>query len=62
MSVMSGGNMRRVWALLAALVFQVCLATSVEAQTPLPEEIPDFSQDLSRPGVQTVALGETPTA
>ena len=57
MSVTSGGILRRLLVLLVALALQVCFATSVEAQTPLPENIPDFSQDLSRPNVQTVQSG-----
>ena len=57
MSVNSGGTRRRVLVLLAALTLQLCLTTSVEAQTPLPENIPDFLQDSSRPHVQTAGNG-----
>src|SRR4029453_9510532 len=54
MSVMDGGTKRRLLALLAALALVVCVAPAAVAQTAMPEGIPDFSQDLSRPNALTV--------
>ena len=47
-------------ALIAALVVVVCVVCAgvrVDTQSTLPENIPDFSQDASRPSVQTVQSG-----
>src|SRR4026209_2768681 len=52
-----GGTIQRLLVLLAALALQVCAAARVEAQTPLPENIPDFSQDAERTRIQTVQSG-----
>ena len=57
MSVMCGGTKRFLWALLAALALVVCITPGAVAQTAMPEGIPDFSQDGSRPSVQTVQSG-----
>ena len=57
MSVTDGGMKRRFRALVAALAMMVCAAPLAVAQTAMPEGIPDFSQDLSRPSVQTVQSG-----
>src|SRR6185436_16759607 len=57
MSVIDGGTKRRIVAVLAALALVVCVAPCADAQTAMPEGIPDFSQDASRPSVQTVQSG-----
>jgi len=57
MSVTDGGIKRRLCALAAALAMVVCATPRAAAQTAMPEGIPDFSQDVSRPSVQTVQSG-----
>jgi hypothetical protein len=57
MSVTDGGTKRRILALLAALALVVCVTPGADAQTAMPEGIPDFSQDSSRPHVQTAQSG-----
>ncbi len=54
---MCGGTKRFLWALLAALALVVCITPGAVAQTAMPEGIPDFSQDGSRPSAQTVQSG-----
>ena len=54
---MYGGTKRFLWALLAALALVVCVTPGAVAQTAMPEGIPDFSQDGSRPSAQTVQSG-----
>ena len=57
MSVKNGGTLQRLLVLLVALALQVCAATTVAAQTALPENIPDFSQDASRTRIQSAQSG-----
>src|SRR5438034_5943042 len=43
----------RIWAFAAMLVFRTCLASAAT----LPENIPDFSTDASRPHIESVQSG-----